>query len=305
MTSFLINAHWIDIPVERIYQKLFALGLKSWGDKTLYIDGRARHYLFGDDYAYPYSLPGNVIKTLSTKLNEANYMTWYRDRNRQAVEYFEAQRQALNQAQEYWAAVGDIDLPKPEILPVDGLSEGQEYVAIIGLFHLIGTENGNNHHLFIDLIDENENRIYDHTPPLWLYYGWEGMSTEEANSISPVRIDKPPNEPGANIGIIWPQIIYGFHINNIATDRFRGVHIRYENDGDGNDRGHHSHYIVLQKRIYEAGTIPDPDPDPDPGPDPDPTGKVGEIKITLEQGYRAELTNDEDGEVVIDILKSS
>lgn len=278
-------------------------GIKSWGSKTLYIGGHPRDYLFGDDYAYPYSLPINVIRTLSIKLNEANYMTWYRDYNRQAVEYFETHGQALNQAQEYWAEVGAAELPKPEILPVDGLSEGDQYIAIVGLFHMSGAENGNNHHLFIDLIDQDGNRIYDHTPPLLLYYGWEGMSTEEANSIRPVRIDKPPNEPGANISIIWPQIISGFHINNIATDRFRGIHIRYDNDGSGNNRGHHSHYIVLQKRVYESGTTPDPDPDP---PGPDQPVKVGEIKIRLDQNYRAELANDEgDAILVIDILKLS
>jgi hypothetical protein len=261
----LINVRWIDIPEDEIYEKFRPLGIKSWGIKTLLVAGFPRHYLFGEQYAYPYSLPMAVIDRLARRLNEAIDMTWYRKYNEMAIDWFDTNNEALNQAQEYWYQVGNPTLPKPEITPSAGLEDGDEYIAIVGLFHLPGSENGNNHHLFIDLIDEAGNRIYNNTPPLSLWYGWEGMTAEQQNEMRPVRIDKPGNEPGANIGLTWDQIVYGFHINNMATDRFRNIHTRYENDGPGNDRGHHSHYIVLQKRTYQSGTIPEP-PDPEPEP---------------------------------------
>lgn len=219
-------------------------------------------------------------------------MTWYRDKNTQAIAYFEEYGQALNQAQEYWLQVGNSELPKPDVLPIDDLSAGDEYIAIIGLFHLAGVENKNNHHLFIDLIDESGNRIYDHYPPLLLYYGWDRMSTDEVSETSPVRIDKPPNEPGGNIGISWKQIIYGFHINNMATDRFRGVHIRYENDGEGNDRGHHSHYIVLQKRVFQSGAPLEPEP-----PEPPQLEAVGSVDLLLDRDFLTSLPVDGQGRV--------
>lgn len=223
-------------------------------------------------------------------------MTWYRDYNDRAMAHFNQYGVALNQAAIYWASVGDTSLPKPEILPTDGLQDGDVYIAIIGLFHLTGFENGDNHHLFIDLIDGDGNRIYDHTPPLFLRYEWEGITDEQIKATDPVRIDKPGNEPGANIGLTWGQVIYGFFINNIAFDRFRGVHVRYEDDGPGNKRGHHSHYIVLQKRVWqEAGPVDPPDPDPDPDP-PDLVSK-GSMQIYVDKAYFDTLPVDEAGRV--------
>lgn len=269
--AYLIEPRWINIPEEEIYQKLLKAGVTTWGAKAI----GTRYYLFGERYAYPYSLPPETIDRLSKRLNEATYMTWYRHYNEQAIAYFDEHNLALNQAIEYWEQVGDQALPKPEILPTDGIEPGREYIAIIGLFHITGEENRGNSHLFIDLIDGQGNRIYTHTPPLYLYYGWEGMTTEQERTTAPVRIDKPLNEPGGNIGITWPQVIYGFHINNFGCDRFRGIHIRYPDDGPGNNQGHHSHYIVLQKRIFQGETPPDPEP---PDPEPEPTGYVMAIK---------------------------
>ncbi len=252
MSSFLINPRWINIPVDTIYQQLVLLGIKSWGSKEIQIGDKVENYLFGKNYAYPYSLPIDTVNRLANRLNEGISMTWYKQYNWQSTTYFDTYGKALNQALLYWEeVVGNNILPMPEILPVDGLSLGDEYIAIIGLFHLIGEQNANHSHLFIDILDENGNRIYDHNPPLWLKWGWDGMTPAEVRATRPVRIDKQLSEPGANIGITWQQVIYGFLIDNIACDRFRGIHTRYEDDGLGNDRGHHSHYIVLQKRKYQ------------------------------------------------------
>lgn len=220
-------------------------------------------------------------------------MTWYQNYNTQAIEYFEANGHALNQAAEYWVGAGNDELPKPEILPVDGLNAGDEYIAIIGLFHLNGAENGNSHNLYVDLVDMSGKRIYYNPAlPIKLVWGWNGMTELQVKFTTPIVIDKPISEPGANIGISWDQVVYGFGVNHIATDRFRHIHVRYENDGEGNDRGHHSHYIVLQKRFYKA----DP-PAPDPEPDPEPPALAGEIQIKVNQAGVAALRPDSDGTV--------
>jgi len=268
--AHLINPRWIDIPQEAIYQQLVMLDNLYWGCKTIYVEEQARYYLFSeDDYAYPYSLPIDVITKLAKALNGTN-MTWYNSYNIQAMEYFDDYGVALNQAQEYWVSVGNKELPKPEILPVDGLNSGDEYIAIIGLFHLRGFENNNNHHLYVDYIDMNGNRIYyDPSLSIEFIWGWDGMSGEQVRSTAPIKVDKSLNEPGTNIGISWNQIVYGFSVNHIASDRFKKIHVRYTKDEEGNNDGHHSHYIVLQKRIYQGEPLP-PDPDPIPDPDPDP-----------------------------------
>lgn len=302
-----IESRWCDIPEDQIYTQLVRLGITAWGEFRYDIGTYPRHYLYGGGYAYPYSLPVEVVRRLANRLNQGRDMTWYMNYNQQAIDYFDKNGAALNQAAAYWEQVGNEALPKPEILPIDGLSEGAEYIAIIGLFHLAAEENQGNSHLFIDLIDEVGNRIYNHTPPLDLYYGWEGITPDQETTTAPVRIDKPLNEPGANIGITWGQVIYGFHINNIACDRFRGIHIRYPNDGAGNSQGHHSHYIVLQKRRYKPPEglpepVPAPTPEPDPIPEPEPPDEPPVVKrpvFLIDKAWVTGQPENDDGYVEV------
>ena len=308
----LINSRWTRIPEAAIYHQFALLPVTSWGVHQVNIGGSPRYYLFGDGYAYPYSLPLEVIERLADRLNQGVRMTWYKEYNQQAIEHFEQHGVALNQAAHYWEVKGKpTSLPKPEIIPIsqmtdiapNGLKDGEWYIAVIGLFHLTGQQNGNNHHLFIDLIDLDGNRIYNHTPALHLFYEWEGM--RDAEQPRPVQIDKPGTEPGANISMHWGQVLRGFHINNIATEQFRGVHIRYENDGPGNDRGHHSHYIVLQKRQWKVTTpptpTPDPIPDPDPVPDPTPVPvpPVGALALRVKRDEVLGQPVDDEGYITL------
>lgn len=289
--AYLINTRWIDIPEDRIFQQLYTLGITSWEDKKLSVAGSSRHYLFGGPYAYPYSLPSEVVNRLSERLNEAKHMTWYRDYNTQAIAHFEEHGEALNQAAEYWKDYGDENLPKPIIMPISGLSPGTEYIAVIGLFHLSGAENRGNHHLYIDLVDQDGNRIYE--PVHFFIWGWEDMTQEQAELTSPVRVDKPLNEPGANIGIQWGQVVFGFELARLPADRISGIHIRYgDTDEEGNHQGHHSHYVVLQKKVY--GEPIDP-PDPDP---PDLVAK-GFITLKIDKEYLNSLPVDGQGKITL------
>lgn len=322
--AHLIEDRWLRIPEEAIYRQFVHLNRRDWGIQTIDVVGENRHYLSSSSrhYVYPYSLPVEVIEYLANRLNKGIDMTWYKKYNEQAMVYFEEHGVALNQALKYWEEVGNPDLPRPTIKPVDtlepplvyGLEDGDEYIAIIGLFHLTGGENWGNHHLYIDLIDENGERIYTHDPPLYLYYGWEGMTREQERTTDPIRIDKPKFEPGANIGLKWEQILNGFHINNIPCDRFNGIHIRYgdlEPDGKpdpGNRRGHHSHYMVLQKRIFRTTPLPsepfptppsDSNPKPIPPPPEEPVLpiQIVNIQVKVNVAWINTLPQDEQGNV--------
>ena len=222
---------------------------------------------------------------------------WYRDYNTLAMDHFDKFGLALNEAVEYWEDHGQATaLPKPEIMPIDGLKPGDEYYAIIGLFHLPGYQNGNNSHLYFDAIDGEGKRLFG----VEFRVEWDDITPEEIARLTPIRIDKPINEPGANFGMIWEQVLNSFYIDNppVPVDRFRGVHIRYENDGEGNNRGHHSHYIVFQKRIFAAPDIPPIDPPIDPPPSVE---VVGSVTVKVSQEYVAGLTADGDGDVTFDV----
>lgn len=221
-------------------------------------------------------------------------MTWYKHYNDEAITHFNQHGVALNQAATYWEDYGDDTLPRPTISPV-ALVPGTEYIAVIGLFHLSGAENRGNHHLYIDLIDEDGHRIYD--PALLLRWGWEGMTPEQIRTTAPVRIDKPFQEPGANIGLYWGQVVFGFALDDWQVDRISKIHIRYGNDKEGNHQGHHSHYAVLQRRVY-AGQPPDlPDLPDRPDPFPLLLEVKGTIRIVVDKDYFNSLPADDQGRV--------
>ncbi len=265
-----VNPRWVDIPETQIIKTLAILNLNTWHCRKNLTN--AKYYLHsGEGYSYPYSLPEEIVWDLASQLNEKWInMEWHKRLTQRAIEYYEANTKPENQALEYWEQYGKpSNLPKPEILTLNDLDIGKPnvgayYLAVLGLYKLtleIAPEvpPGSLHHLYIELIDEAGKRIRSHIPPLFLWYEWEGMRPEE--KPNPVQIDKPLQEPGANISIGWKQVIRGFYINNIGCEQFKGIHTRYPN-GDG----HHSHFIVLRKQRWQ--TTPKP-PDPDP-PEPQP-----------------------------------
>lgn len=210
---------------------------------------------------------------------------WHKHYNNEAMDYFNQHGVAKNQAADYWATYDDQALPKPAITPVSGLSPGTEYIAAIGLFHLSGAENGGNHHLYIDLIDQAGFRIRDSV--YFLSWGWEGMTQGEIETTAPVWVDKPDDEPGANIGMHWGQTVFGFETGRLPSDQISGIHIRYGNTSEaGNHQGHHSHYVVLQRRVYGGVVYP-----------PDQVGPVGTMDMLLDKVYLDSLPVDEEGKV--------
>lgn len=79
--------------------------------------------------------------------------------------------------------------------------EGEFYFRAIGIHHLLPHENSGNRNVYIDVIDENNQRIKG------ALINWDWVGRQPHEPARPVMIDKPDNEPGANISIGSKQII--------------------------------------------------------------------------------------------------
>ena len=125
----------------------------------------------------------------------------------------------------------------------------------IGVHHLTPDENVGKHHVFLDVLDEQGQRIRQ----AQLEWTWEGRRLEEP--APPVTIDKPDTEPGTNIAMNWAQTIT-VSILNQRSDAVTNLHTRHPDEGEtnGNSRGHHSFYVVFQR---QSGDSPPPPPDSD------------------------------------------
>ncbi len=152
-------------------------------------------------------------------------------------------------------------------------ARGERFWKIIGVHHLTPEENSGNHHLYLEVLNSDGDRI---KPVAWISWGWEGQRSDE--SASPARGDKPDSEPIANIGIGWGQIIEAscagrnsvFGTDGLS-DKVKGIHTNHPDEDQGNTQGHHSFYVCFQEKIASGSdVIPPPDPEPEPTPDPPP-----------------------------------
>jgi hypothetical protein len=129
----------------------------------------------------------------------------------------------------------------------------QAYWKVIGVHHLIGSENGFNHHLYADVLDERNERIIGAKLTVKNFNG----------SIGRMAIDKPLNEPGTNVPI-WPNdkltVWAGFGDGALPSDKVVGIHTMHPDEGDLNRVAHHSFYVVFKHSI--AGVIVDPPKEP-------------------------------------------
>lgn len=121
--------------------------------------------------------------------------------------------------------------------------------SCIGIHHLTPDENAGNHHVFIDVLDEQGQRIQQ----AQIEWTWIGRQLDEP--APPVTIDKPPTEPGTNIPMNWAQTVSLF-IKGQPSDTVLNLHTRHPDEGTGNTRGHHSFYVVFQRK--PAHTQPPP-----------------------------------------------
>lgn len=116
--------------------------------------------------------------------------------------------------------------------------EGETIYRCIGVHHLTGEENGGNHHVFIDVLDQDGNRLRSER----IAWTWHGRQPDEP--ARPVNIDKPDSEPGANIGLDMSQVV-SVWVDNAISDVVANLHTSHADEDPGNTIGHHSFYVVF------------------------------------------------------------
>jgi hypothetical protein len=163
------------------------------------------------------------------------------------------------------AAAYDIVITQPSV------EDNQKYWACIGAYHLTAEENNGKHVLYLEALDENNNRIFG-TAFKW---GWEGQRPDES---SPDLIDdKPPNEL-VNL-VIWAnQILWTGVRDAIPSGEVKNVRSTHPDEAPGNTWGHHSFYVAF-KRVEgdDGGTEP---------PEPPPELECGEIRKLTESALK-------------------
>lgn len=129
---------------------------------------------------------------------------------------------------------------------------GQCYWKVIGIHHLMPDENRDRHNAFIEVLDEAGHRVKDGN--LRLGWIWEGKTDGPAE---PKRLDKPDNEPAADVPIEKNMTVTLWLEGAGPSERVSGLHTRHEDEvgpaGGRNSRFHHSYYIVFQRTQQAAG----------------------------------------------------
>lgn len=172
---------------------------------------------------------------------------------------------------------GDFTTAAPYGVEVLGIS-GSQY-QVIGV-HLTPAQNRGMHNVFFDVLDEAGHRIRGAR----VGYRWEGMRPEE--TPRPVVCDKPDNEPAGNLNLEW-----GMHVTTWVmdgtSDQVTKLHTAHPDQGDGNTRGHHSFYVVFQRRDTDPlESPPPPVPNPPVGTPGDPLRQavrtaIDDLKTTI------------------------
>ena len=119
---------------------------------------------------------------------------------------------------------------------------GQAYWKVIGIYHLLGSENQGGHSIFVEALDENGERARD--PGLRIGWTWEGKNDGPALQK---RLDKPNSEPASNIGLENGMIVRLWVEGDEASDEVSGLHTRHPDEEPGNSFGHHSFYVIFQR----------------------------------------------------------
>ena len=144
------------------------------------------------------------------------------------------------------------------------VAEGETYWKVIGVHHLLPRENFSNHHIYLEALDEDGNRI---RPPGWVGWTWEGRRPDER--AHPVILDKPDAEAAGNIMLFFGQKASAWMIGinrdgQDKSDRVENFHTTHPDEPlpDGtllNTLGHHSFYVVFQRtrkgRVAANGVI--------------------------------------------------
>ena len=125
---------------------------------------------------------------------------------------------------------------------------------VIGVRHLSADENGGNHHIYVDVLDEDGNRRVGAKLEILTEFGYRTQAV----------IDKPANEPGTNFPMWdWGRTsVYTVNADNVPSDMVSGLHYKHNDEGDGTTWGHHSFYVCFMR--MSSIVVPPPPPPPAP-----------------------------------------
>ena len=130
-----------------------------------------------------------------------------------------------------------------EIQPAQ-VEKGQQYWKVIRVHHLSAVENHGNHNVFLDLLDEDGNRIY----------GAKALATWQGGQ-GEVTIDKPENEPGTNFPV-WKHQVCTVEGVGLPSDKVTNLHSGHPDEAGppawGNTLFHHSFYVIFQRTIKDG-----------------------------------------------------
>jgi hypothetical protein len=151
------------------------------------------------------------------------------------------------------------------------------------VYHLSPDENGNQHNVFLDCLDETG--AWAPGSALRIAYTWEGRRDNEP--APPRPFEKRPPEPRAQLDINPRQIITCW-VDDVFTESDRVTGLRSDvQDVPNNSRFHNSFVVLFQKQWGEV-VIP-PDPPTEPADCPDLRVEVGALRaLVVTQGKTIE-----------------
>lgn len=134
----------------------------------------------------------------------------------------------INDAEAYGVRVIQVDVPP-----------GETFWRVIRVHHLTPEENGGRHHIFLDMLDENGQRIMG----AQVRVTWEG-----GEQI--VTIDKPGEEAGADFPM-WKWQVCAVEGVGLPSDRVENLHTGHPDEAPGNTLFHHSFLVIFQRAVAE------------------------------------------------------
>lgn len=129
------------------------------------------------------------------------------------------------------------------------VAPGTNYWRIVGVHHLTPEENGSRHNAFVEVLDEQGNRVRD--PNLKIGWTWEGRS--EADLTTP--LDKPDHEPAGDVPIQKGMRLALWLVGDgRPSERATNLHFEHPDERTAageiwNSFGHHSFYVVFQRAV--------------------------------------------------------
>ncbi len=116
---------------------------------------------------------------------------------------------------------------------------GTYYYKIISVHHLTGSENNGNHNFYMDVLDEDGNRIYG---------AILNVLNVDSTSTS-ATIDKPADEPGTNVPLWKNDLVSAWVSGSLLSDVVSGISTQHADEESGNTLYHHSFYVVWQRTL--------------------------------------------------------